>query len=169
MYEQLQYVTKLGPLDKVMSMMPGMNGVNIPGGGDQSLKRIKRFMTMMDSMTDDELDCTKGVAMEKEASRIVRVARGSGVHPMAVIELLNEYKRFGTMVEKMGKAGLMKDSGDMAQLNRNPKQALSKLQSCMDPQMLQQMGGAQNMLSMMQKMEKEELELKKSGKTNKSS
>merc|ERR1711924_6713 len=114
---------------------------------------IKRFMTMMDSMTDDELDCKKGVALDKDLSRVIRVARGSGVHPMAVAELLHEHKRFEKMVGKMGKAGLMKESGDMANLNRNPKQVMQKLQNCVDPMMLQQMGGAQNMFNLMKQME----------------
>lgn len=154
MYEQLQYVTKLGSLQQVMSMIPGMNSEMLPQGYEKSgVQRIKRFMTMMDSMTDDELDCKKGVALDKDLSRVIRVARGSGVHPMAVAELLHEHKRFEKMVGKMGKAGLMKESGDMANLNRNPKQVMQKLQTCVDPMMLQQMGGAQNMFNLMKQME----------------
>jgi signal recognition particle subunit SRP54 len=155
MYEQLQYVTQMGSLDKVMSMIPGMNHNMLPAGYEkQGVQRIKRFMTIMDSMTDDELDCKKDAILEKSLSRIVRVAKGSGNHPLAVAELLEEHKRFEKMLGKMGKAGLMKETGDMANLNRNPKQVLNKLQSCMDPMMLQQMGGAQNMLNLMKEMDK---------------
>merc|ERR1719359_80295 len=109
-------------------------------------------------MSDEELDCKKGNELEKDLSRVIRVARGSGVHPMGVAELLHEHKRFEKMVGKMGKAGLMKETGDMANLNRNPKQVMQKLQSCMDPVMLQQMGGAQNMYNLMKEMEKVEKE-----------
>merc|ERR1719421_1838512 len=105
-------------------------------------------------MTDDELDCKKGVALDKDLSRVIRVAKGSGTHPMAVAELLHEHKRFEKMVGKMGKAGLMKESGDMANLMRNPKQVMQKLQTCVDPWMLAQMGGAQNMLNLMKQMDK---------------
>mmetsp|Transcript_14901 Transcript_14901/g.46920 ORF Transcript_14901/g.46920 Transcript_14901/m.46920 type:complete len:510 (+) Transcript_14901:113-1642(+) len=154
MYEQLQYVTKLGSLQKVMSMIPGVNTDMFPQGYEKhGVQRIKRFMTIMDSMTDDELDCKKGTALDKDLSRVIRVAKGSGTHPMAVAELLNEHKRFEKMVGKMGKAGLMKETGDMANLNRNPKQVLQKLQNCVDPWMLQQMGGAQNMLNLMKQMD----------------
>ena len=45
--------------------------------------RIKKWMTMMDSMNDAELDETKMLA----PSRILRIARGSGHHPHEVIEL----------------------------------------------------------------------------------
>jgi len=154
MYEQLQYVTKLGSLQTVMSMIPGMSSDRLPPGYEKSgVQRIKRFMTIMDSMTDDELDCKKGCSLEKDLARVIRVAKGSGTHPMAVAELLQEHKRFEKMVGKMGKAGLMKETGDMANLNRNPKQVLNKLQSCVDPMMLQQMGGAQNMLNLMKQMD----------------
>lgn len=154
MYEQLQYVTKMGSLQKVMSMIPGMGNNALPAGYEkQGVQRIKRFMTIMDSMTDDELDCKKNALLEKEPMRILRVARGSGTHPYYVDELLQEHKRFEKMVGKMGKAGLMKETGDMANLNRNPKQVLQKLQSCVDPLMLQQMGGAQNMLNLMKHMD----------------
>mmetsp|Transcript_36143 Transcript_36143/g.90962 ORF Transcript_36143/g.90962 Transcript_36143/m.90962 type:complete len:504 (+) Transcript_36143:162-1673(+) len=166
MYEQLQYVTKMGSLQTLMSMLPGVNpGALPPGYEKQGVQRIKRFMTIMDSMTDDELDCKKGCALDKDLSRIIRVAKGSGTHPMAVVELLNEHKRFEKMVGKMGKAGLMKDTGDMANLNRNPKQVLQKLQTCVDPLVLQQMGGAQNMFNLMKQMEEAEDEME--GKKNK--
>lgn len=170
MYEQLQYVTKLGPLQKVMSMIPGINTDMFPQGYEKhGVQRIKRFMTIMDSMTQDELDCKKGLEIEKDISRVIRVAKGSGTHPMAVAELLHEHKRFEKMVGKMGKAGLMKETGDMANLMRNPKQVMSKLQNCVDPMMLQQMGGAQNMFNLMKQMEKLEGELPASEKPPKKS
>merc|ERR1712232_170016 len=165
MYEQLQYVTKLGSLGSLMSMIPGMNTDQLPPGYEKhGVQRIKRFMTIMDSMTSEELDCKKGKELEKDASRLIRVAKGSGTHPMAVAELIQERKRFEKMVGKMGKAGLMDEKGDMANLNRNPKQVLNKLQNCVDPQMLQQMGGAQNMLNLMKEMEKQDPEGQGGGK-----
>jgi len=151
MYEQLQYVTKLGSLSNIMSMIPGAAAMSA-GHDKAGIHRIKRFMVMMDSMSDAELDCKKGYQIDKDLFRLLRVAKGSGSHPFAVMELLQEHKRFETMVTKMGKAGLMKDSGDVA-LHRNPKQVMQKLENCMDPAMLQQLGGAQNMLSLMKHLE----------------
>ena len=81
MYEQFENVMKLGPLSKVMAMIPGIPSM-MGGEGDESSNRLKRFMYMMDSMTDDELDAK--VDLNKSASRIERVARGSGCHPMEV-------------------------------------------------------------------------------------
>merc|ERR1711972_1220739 len=89
-------------------------------------------------------------------SRRLRVARGSGACLMEVSQLLDEYKRMEKMVGKMGKSGLFGKGGDMTQLGRNPAQVMQKMQSAMDPRMLQQMGGAQNMMKMMKEFGKME-------------
>ena len=65
-------------------MMPGMPEYLIPQNGDEeSNRRLKKFMYMMDSMNDNELDgkvdLHKGDATVE--SRIRRIARGSGTHP----------------------------------------------------------------------------------------
>merc|ERR1719158_14244 len=155
MYEQLQAVTKMGPIGKVMSMVPGVNTDMLSKGYEQnSVSRIKRFMTIMDSMTGDELDCKRGIKHD-EPSRVLRLAKGSGTHPVMVMELLAEHRRFEVMFGKMGKAGLMKE-GNEKELMRNPQQMARKLQNCMDPTMLNYMGGAQNMVQVMQQLEKTE-------------
>merc|ERR1719428_1610451 len=109
-------------------------------------------MVMMDSLTDDELDC----AVQMTNTRIRRVAKGSGSSHGEVTQLLDEYKRMEKMVGKMGKTGLFGKGGDLTQLTRNPGQVMQKMQSAMDPRMLQQMGGAQNMMKMMKEFGKME-------------
>jgi signal recognition particle subunit SRP54 len=68
--------------------------------------------------------------------------------------LLKTHKQFETMVKKMGKAGMMKggDAQVAKQMGRNPKQAMTNLNKAIDPRMLQQMGGAENVMKMMQSM-----------------
>jgi len=153
MYEQFTNVMKLGPLSKVMGMIPGMPaGLMNGAAGDDSQKRLKKFMYMMDSMTDAELDGL--VDLDKAPGRVARVARGSGTHPQEVMALLATHRQFEGMVKKMSKAGMMKGSDkDMAkQIQRNPKQAMSNINKAMDPRMLAQMGGAENVMSMMKSM-----------------
>merc|ERR1711920_261961 len=106
----------------------------------------------MDSLTDDEMDC----AVTMNDSRKYRAAKGSGSSMMEVVQLLDEYKRMEKMVGKMGKSGLFGKGGDLTQLTRNPGQVMQKMQSAMDPRMLQQMGGAQNMMKMMKEFGKME-------------
>merc|ERR1719199_2455867 len=98
------------------------------------------------------MDCE--VAMNEP--RKWRVAKGSGSTFLEVTQLLDEYKRMEKMVGKMGKSGLFGKGGDMTQLGRNPAQVMQKMQSAMDPRMLQQMGGAQGMMKMMKEFGKME-------------
>ena len=64
----------------------------LQGKEKESAARIKRFMTIMDSMTDKELDCPNPKVLE-EPSRMLRLARGSGSHPAYVGELLGKLLR----------------------------------------------------------------------------
>jgi signal recognition particle subunit SRP54 len=57
------------------------------GKENESGARIKRFMCMMDSMTTKELD-SPNPKIWAETSRIMRIARGCGRHPIEVQELI---------------------------------------------------------------------------------
>lgn len=150
MYEQFQTVMKMGSISQLMSMIPGMSsGLLEKGNEKEGIARIKRFMCMMDSMTDDELDGKKTMI----PSRITRVARGSGTSVREVTLLLEEHKRFAKMVGKMGKMNLGK-ANDMQNFMRNPQQMMRKVQNAVDPKMMKQLGGAQNMMAMMKEMSK---------------
>ena len=53
MYEQFQNILKMGPLNKVMEMLPGMSNILKEGAGRDSSRKVKNYMTIMDSMTDE--------------------------------------------------------------------------------------------------------------------
>ena len=55
MYEQFQNILKMGPLSKVMGMMPGIPSDLLEGGDEEASGRIKRFMAIMDSMSNKGL------------------------------------------------------------------------------------------------------------------
>jgi len=170
MYNQFQSVMKLGPMDKVMGMIPGMPDYLIPkNGDDKSTKRLRIFLYIMDSMSDAELDGKVDMHKKDDPSvenRIRRIAAGSGTHPTEVKLLLQTHKQFEGMVSKMGKAGMMSKGGQakqrqmMEQMRKNPNAMMRQLQG--NPQamqMMQQMmggggapGGMPDMASMMQMM-----------------
>jgi len=150
MYEQFQNVMKMGPLGKVMSMIPGMSAMMTKGREHESQARFKKFMTIMDSMTDDELDTENTTKMMVD-SRILRIARGSGSHPQQVWELLEEFKRFQKMVAKMKHLKIGKN-GEMPQMSRNPQQAMQQMGKCLDPRMLKQIGGMSGLQTLMKSM-----------------
>jgi signal recognition particle subunit SRP54 len=98
-------------------MIPGLSSNLIPKGKEkESTARIKRFLCMMDSMTNEELDCLKPLT----ETRMIRIAKGSGTRPEEVNFLMEEHKKFSKMVGKMGKMKL-NNKTDMTNMNRNPK------------------------------------------------
>ena len=150
MRDQYQSVLSMGPLDKVMSMIPGLSSNLLPKGKEKEAQgKIKKFLCMMDSMTDEELDCIKKI----NDIRIKRIARGSGTLPMEVSLLIDEYNKFAKMVDKMG--SMAKKPGNLKEMTRNPGQLASKLSSFM-PQDLLNGIGADNMMNMVKEMSKME-------------
>jgi signal recognition particle subunit SRP54 len=90
MYKQMEAIGKMGPLSKIVQMLPlGSLGVDIPDGALQSTKEsLDRFRIVMDSMTNEELEHPRII----RSSRIKRIARGSGVPSDNVRELLKYHK-----------------------------------------------------------------------------
>ncbi|KAG9141711.1 hypothetical protein Leryth_022033 [Lithospermum erythrorhizon] len=132
----------------VFSMLPGFSQELMPQGREkESQAKIKRYMTMMDSMTNEELDSTNPKLMNE--SRIMRIARGSGRQVRDVMEMLEEYKRLAKIWSKMKGLKIPK-KGDMSALSRNMNaQHMSKV---LPPQMLKQIGGMGGLQSLMKQM-----------------
>ncbi len=85
--EQIEAITKMGPLGNVLKLIPGMP--SLPGMADQTEEKMKRFLFIIDSMTEEERRTAK-----LNPSRVRRIAAGSGTRPEDVKELLEYY---GTM------------------------------------------------------------------------
>ncbi|VWU51287.1 signal recognition particle subunit SRP54 [Hepatocystis sp. ex Piliocolobus tephrosceles] len=149
MYDQFQNVFRMGSLSKVMSMIPGFgNNLISKGTEKEGIEKIKKFMVIMDSMTNEELDCVKPL----NNSRCLRICKGSGTRLKDIKELLEQFKFLQKMVSKMGKMGL-KDN-NINNLMRNQKQFMSKINNIMDPNMLGQMGGPNNMMNILKEFTK---------------
>ncbi|GBB94878.1 hypothetical protein RclHR1_02430019 [Rhizophagus clarus] len=149
MYEQFQNISQLGPLSKMMQMMPGMSEMNFEGSDELGAQRIKRLMTIMDSMNETELD-SDGKLFLTQPKRIQRVARGSGTSVREVEELLLQHKAFQGMVKKFGgNKGLFKGMGapGMDGSKSSQQQMMSQMQRMMprgmnmNDMMRQVMGG----------------------------
>ena len=148
MRDQFQSVLNMGSLGSVMSMIPGMNANLIPKGKEkEATARIKRFLYMMDSMTEQELDSLKPL----NPGRIKRIARGSGTSIGEVSQLIEEHKKFSKMVSKMSNMNLTNQKG-MSEMQKNPEQMMKKLSGAMDPRIIKQMGGTGNLMNMVKNM-----------------
>jgi len=96
-YSQLEMMGKMGPLKKLMQMIPGL-GVAIP---EEQMRvgeeKLKRFKVIMQSMTPEELENPKVL----NTSRIRRIARGSGTGETDVKELLKQYEFIKKLIKKV--------------------------------------------------------------------
>ena len=147
---QFESILKLGSLNNFMSLLPGV-GTNLINKDNEkdSILRIKRFIYIMDSMTPKELDQEEPL---NEESRIKRIARGSGTTIAEVKILLEEHKKLKSLIGKVGPTNLGKGLNDKANLMRNSNQIMGKLQQCIDPKIMAQLGGAGNLMNMMKEM-----------------
>ncbi len=87
MYEQMEMLADVGPLKRIMSMLPGFPGMRKDVDPEELQRKLARFHVIMDSMTDEELDNPKII----KSSRVLRVSRGAGVEQRDVRELLKQY------------------------------------------------------------------------------
>jgi len=97
MYEQMEAVSKMGPLQKVMSMIPGFSSLEDKIDLEESQGKLLRYRYIMDSMTEEELEDPKII----KSSRVARIARGSGTKPTEVRELLKQYNQSRKMMKGM--------------------------------------------------------------------
>ncbi|MEE9150797.1 MAG: signal recognition particle protein Srp54 [Thermoplasmata archaeon] len=98
MRDQLNMMSGMGPLKKVLSMLPFMPGVSDKISDIemyQTQDRMKKFKVIMDSMTEEEMLNPKLI----KSSRITRIARGSGCEPKDVKELLKYYNQTRKMLK----------------------------------------------------------------------
>lgn len=108
--EQLQMMVNMGPMSKVLGMIPGMSGMlGTANSGDEDVsKKMKGFLTCLDSLSRSELS-SDGKTLT-EPSRMKRITRGSGCPEELVLELLQHYKKFALVIKKMGgNGGFMKN------------------------------------------------------------
>lgn len=87
MYEQMEMLADVGPLKRIISMLPGASLMKQDINPEEMQAKLARFHVIMDSMTDEELDNPKLI----KASRVLRIARGAGVEQKEVRELLKQY------------------------------------------------------------------------------
>ncbi|MGM5483535.1 MAG: signal recognition particle receptor subunit alpha [Nanobdellota archaeon] len=102
LYEQMQAMKKMGPLTKVMEMIPGMSGMNVPKDTlKQQEGKIKTWKFIMDSCTKEEMEKPDIINI----SRIERIAEGSGRDVQEVRDLLKYYKQSKKMMKMMKNNG----------------------------------------------------------------
>ncbi|MDK2876871.1 MAG: signal recognition particle subunit [Archaeoglobaceae archaeon] len=101
-YKQIEAMNKLGPIRKVLDMIP-IFGLGVDDHtAEMTQEKMKRFKVIMDSMTEEELLNPKII----DSSRIRRIAIGSGTSQQEVRELLKYYETVKSFMKKMKKKKL---------------------------------------------------------------
>ncbi|MBP1986370.1 signal recognition particle protein Srp54 [Halolamina salifodinae] len=112
MQRQMDAMSKMGPLDQVMDMIPGMGGGMMDQLPDDAMDvtqdRMRNFEVIMDSMTDEELEEPRSIG----AQQVQRIARGSGTDEETVQELLQQHKMMDQTLNQFQGMG----DGDMQRM-----------------------------------------------------
>jgi len=93
--EVLKGMSRRGRLSKLLGLLPGLPYEVPKEAFDEMEVKVKRWLAIMDSMTSEEMANPRIL----NASRIRRIARGSGTTERDVRELIKYYN----MMKKMGK------------------------------------------------------------------
>jgi signal recognition particle subunit SRP54 len=99
--DQLHSLKKMGPLQSVMEMVPGVGKMLPPGGvGEGQERQLKRMEACIDSMTPQE----RRHPQLLNGSRKKRIARGSGTSVEEINRLLRQYGQMRKLMKRLGKA-----------------------------------------------------------------
>ncbi|NLJ60714.1 MAG: signal recognition particle protein [Firmicutes bacterium] len=99
--DQLEQMQKIGPLDEILRMIPGMG--RIKGAGDMKVDdhRLRQVDAIISSMTPEERR-NPGII---DGSRRRRIARGSGVKVQDVNVLLRQFNQVKGFLKQFGAGG----------------------------------------------------------------
>ncbi len=104
---QLEQMLKMGGMQSIMGMLPGMGGVAKAAekaGFDDRM--LKRQIALIQSMTKRE----RANPDMLQVSRKKRIAKGAGMEVSELNKLLKQHQQMAEMMKKMGKGGMMKNA-----------------------------------------------------------
>jgi signal recognition particle subunit SRP54 len=97
MYDQFEAMRKMGPIQKIISMVPGL-GYQLPESElENAEERLDRWKVIIQSMTVEEKEDPHII----NASRIRRIARGSGTKESEIRELIKQYDVMRKMLKQL--------------------------------------------------------------------
>ncbi|QDU77275.1 Signal recognition particle protein [Bremerella volcania] len=100
--KQLNQIARPGLMQKMLGLMPGMGEMTkMLQGGDHE-KEMRRLGGMIDSMTPAERSDPKLI----DNSRRQRIAKGSGVSPQEVNELIKQFDSMASLMKGMAGGGV---------------------------------------------------------------
>lgn len=110
--EQTKSMSSIGGFEKMKSMIPGLSNAKLPEDKLESQEaKIAKWEHIIKSMTPEEIENPETI--EKQTSRIGRIAKGAGVNNSDVRALLKQYKMLQELVKSS--SGMDMEGGMMSQ------------------------------------------------------
>ncbi len=98
LYSQMEAMSKMGSLGKIMEMIPGMGTLKLPKDALQVQEgKLKLWKVAMNSMTKAELEDPELL----NSSRIDRISKGSGISAGIIRELIKQYRESKKLLKMM--------------------------------------------------------------------
>ena len=102
--DQLQQIRKMGPLQNIIGMMPGIpKELKNAEVGENEIGRVEAIIRSMTAEERSKPDLISG-------SRRTRIANGSGTSTTEVNQLLKQFKEMSKMMKRFGGAGKTKST-----------------------------------------------------------
>ena len=125
--KMLGQTRRLGPINKLLGMIPGMGGMSEMLGDTDVEGEMNRLFGIIDSMTADE---RRNPSRVIDPSRRRRIAAGAGVEPHEVNDVVKQFDGMAAMMKSMAGKGIRERMRMMQELQQgglmNPGAKLGK-------------------------------------------
>ena len=111
--KMINQMGKLGPLNKIMGLIPGMGGLKEMMGDVDAEGDMRRLGGIIDAMTADERRHPSRII---DQSRRRRIAAGAGVEPSEVSGLVKQFDGMADMMKRMAGMGMRERMREVRQL-----------------------------------------------------
>jgi signal recognition particle subunit SRP54 len=111
---QMQQIKKVGSMESILGMMPGMNGVKLDGDAEKGMARTEAIIKSMTIQERRKPDIING-------NRRLRIANGSGVKIVEVNALLKQFQQMQKMMKMFKGGGGRKMMRQMEQMQKAGK------------------------------------------------
>ncbi|HEV3004202.1 MAG TPA: signal recognition particle protein [Pirellulales bacterium] len=113
--KMMNQTKKLGPLNKIMGLIPGMSGLSEMMGDVDAEGDMRRLCGIIDSMTPDE---RRNPSRIVDQSRRRRIAAGAGVEPAEVNGLVKQFDAMADIMKSMAGKGIRERLKQVQQLQK---------------------------------------------------
>ncbi len=118
--DQLKTIRKMGPLESIIGMLPGMGNIKALAQNKPDEKQIGRVEAIISSMTPDERRKQHII----NGSRRKRIAKGSGTSVEEVNRLLKQFVQMQKMLKSLGGMAGLSGGGGGKKARRQAMQML---------------------------------------------